>query len=95
LFALVFNELRRYSLKNWDSEKPELKLLKIWTLPDNGGHDLNSISDTELILTTTNSVWIFNTPEEQFSPFDLLSQIRNVKSVNYKESNNELVYNSP
>jgi len=92
LFALGYNELRKYSLKNWDSENPELELMKTWILPDNGGHDLNSISETRLLLTTTNGVWVFNIPEELFSPFDLLNQIRNVKSVNYNESTEELVY---
>ena len=92
LFALGYNELRRYSLKNWNSDKPELQLEDKWILPDNGGHDLISISETGLILTTTKSVWVFNIPEEQFSPFELLGQVSNIKSVNYNESVKELVY---
>jgi hypothetical protein len=92
LFALGYNELRRYSLKNWNSEKPELQLEKKWILPDNGGHDLSVISDTRLLITTTKNVWLFNVSEEQFSPFELLSQTSNVKSVNFNESTNELVY---
>lgn len=92
LFALGYNELREYSLKNWNSEKPELQLMKTWILPDNGGHDLSSVSDTRLVLTTTNGVWVFNIREEKFSPFELLNQIKNVKSVNFNESTKELVY---
>lgn len=92
LFALGYNELRRYSLKNWSSEKPELQLEKKWILPDNGGHDLSLISDTRLLLTTTKSVWLFKITDEQFSPFELLNQTGNVKSVNFNESTNELVY---
>jgi|WetSurMetagenome_2_1015567.scaffolds.fasta_scaffold01101_11 hypothetical protein len=92
LFALGYNELRSYSLKNWDSEKPELQLINKWLLPDNSGHDLISVSDTKLILTTANGVWVFNTSNEQFSAFELLEGIKNVKSVNYNESTNELVY---
>lgn len=92
LFALGYNELREYSLKNWNSEKPELQLMKTWILPDNGGHDLSSVSDTRLVLTTTNGVWVFNIREEQFSPFELLNQVKNVKSVNFNESTKELVY---
>ena len=92
LFALGYKELRRYSLKNWDSDKPELQLEEKWTLPDNGGHDLISISDKKLIITTTKSVWVFNIPEKEFSPFELLGQISNVKSVNYNESTQDLVY---
>lgn len=92
LFVLGYNELREYSLKNWNSEKPELQLMKTWILPDNGGHDLSSVSDTRLVLTTTNGVWVFNIHEEKFSPFELLNQIKNVKSVNFNESTKELVY---
>jgi uncharacterized protein DUF6528 len=92
LFALGFDELRSYSLKDWDSEKPELQLMKKWKLPDNGGHDLISISETELVLTTSNNVWVFNTQDEQFSAFGLLNEEKNVKSVNYNESTTELIY---
>jgi hypothetical protein len=92
LFALGYSELRKYSLKNWNSEKPELQLIKTWKIPDSGGHDLSPISDTKLVLTTTNGVWIFNIRDEQFSTFDLLNQIRNVKSVNYNETTKHLVY---
>ncbi len=92
LFALGYNELREYSLKNWNSEKPELQLKKTWVLPDNGGHDLSAVSDTRLVLTTANGVWGFNIPEEQFSTFELLNQIKNVKSVNFNEHTGELVY---
>jgi hypothetical protein len=92
LFALGYNELRAYSLKNWNTEKPELHLLKKWTLPDNGGLDLTSISDTKLILTTPSEVWVFNTPDEQFYPFELLNQVKNIKSINYNETIKELVY---
>ena len=92
LFALGYDELRAYSLKNWETEKPELQLLKKWVLPENGGHDLTAVSDTRLILTTTLGVWVFNTSDEQFSPFELLNQVGNVKSVNYNETTKELIY---
>jgi hypothetical protein len=92
LFALGYNELRRYSLKNWNSDKPELKLEEKWPLPDNGGHDLVSVSDTRLIITTTKNVWVFDIPGKEFSPFELLKQMSNIKSVNYNESTEELIY---
>lgn len=92
LFALGYDELRAYSLGKWKTEKPELQLLKKWKLPDNGGHDLTAISDAKLILTTTNGVWIFDTSDEQFSPFELLNQVGNVKSVNYNETTKKLIY---
>jgi len=92
LFALGYNELRRYSLKNWDSDTPELHIEEKWTLPDNGGHDLISISDTRLVITTTKSVWVFDIAEEEFAPFEPLKQMSNIKSVNYNDSTGDLVY---
>jgi hypothetical protein len=93
LFALGFNELRRYSLQSWNTDKPSLKLEQKWKLPDDGGHDLVLISDKRLILTTTKSVWNFSIPDGKFTTFDMLSQAGgNIKSVNYNESGNSLTY---
>lgn len=92
LFALGYNELRRYTLKNWNSDKPELRLEEKWILPDNGGHDLIAVSDSKLLLTTTKSVWLFNISDQKFSSFELLDKLDNVKSVNYNETTGELVY---
>lgn len=92
LFALGYDVLRRYSLKDWKSEKPVLHLEKTWTLPDIEGHDLNRISSKKLIITTINGVWIFDISEEKFYPFHLLDGVKNVKSVNYSESDKKLIY---
>lgn len=92
LFALGGSELRAYSLANWNSEKPELKLENSWTLPDEGGHDLISVSDNRLILTTGDTVWNFDIKEEKFSPFSALEGVRGVKSINYDEATQRLIY---
>ncbi len=92
LFALGYNELRSYSLENWNSGNPKLNLTEKWTLPDNGGHDLAYVSDSSLILTTSKAVWKFNAVSEHFTPFELLKDIGNVKSVNYNEETGELIY---
>lgn len=93
LFALGYDELRRYSLKDWNTGKPSLQLEQKWKLPDNGGHDLFLVSDKLLLLTTTESVWNFSIPDGKFTPFDLLSSADgNIKSVNYSAKTRELVY---
>ncbi|HLN56773.1 MAG TPA: DUF6528 family protein [Bacteroidales bacterium] len=92
LYALGFDVLRRYSLVNWSSEKPELKLEESWKLPGNGGHDLSMISGNKLVLSTSLNTWVFNTEDKKFSPFGPLSKVENVKSINYRESDGELVY---
>lgn len=92
LYALGYNVLRRYSLKDWSSDAPSLKLEETWNTPDNGGHDLSYVSDTKLLLSTSLNTWIFNTADGKFSPFEPLEGVKNVKSMNYNESNGELVY---
>lgn len=92
LYALGYDVLRRYSLKDWNTEKPQLKLEESWMLPDNGGHDLSKVSDTKLLLSTSLSSWMFNTEDGSFSPFVPLEGVKNVKSMNYDESTGELVY---
>ena len=92
LYALGYSELRAYSLKNWDSETPELQLEESWEIPGRSGHDLISVSDIRLILTTVDGVWNFDIPSEKFSPFSPLESVRNVKSVNYDETTQRLIY---
>lgn len=92
LFALGYNELRRYSLKDWDSDKPSLHLEENWALPDNGGHDLFAVTDARLLLSTSKSVWSFSIPEGKFTPFEPIANTANIKSVNYNETKDRLVY---
>jgi len=92
LFALGFSELRSYSLKNWDTENPALKLEKTWKLPDESGHDLSYVTDNSLALSTHRSVWIFDIKSGRFSPLKQLEGVENVKSVNYDQKSGELVY---
>jgi hypothetical protein len=92
LLALGFDELRSYSLQDWDTDKPELKLEKTWKLPDESGHDLVFVNDNTLLITTHHNVWLFDTKKENFRPFSMLDGTDNVKSVNYNEQTGELIY---
>lgn len=92
LYALGYNVLRRYSLQDWSSDAPSLKLEETWETPDNGGHDLSYVSDTKLLLSTSVETWIFDTANGKFSAFEPLKGIKNVKSMNYNESKGELIY---
>lgn len=91
LYALGANELLCYSLKNWESDNPELKQEELWKLPAPGGHDLISISDDELVITVGESVWKFGLKNEQFEPFLPLS-MPDIKSINYNKATGKLVY---
>ena len=92
LFALGFSELREYSLVNWDTENPELQVENSWKIPGTSGHDLMSVSQNRLLITTQEGVWSFDIPTEEFSSFAQLETERGVKSVNYDENTQRLIY---
>lgn len=92
LFALGFNELRMYSLENWESHTPKLYLERTWNLPDDDGHDLSRVSKDKLLLTTKSNVWEFDIASSTFVPFKPLQNIAKVKSVNYNPLNGQILY---
>lgn len=92
LFVLGYDVLRTYSLKDWDTDHPSLVKESEWKLPDNGGHDLYSVSPDEFLFSTSNTVWRFDVDDSTFSPFEPLKNVKNVKSVNYDGKTGELVY---
>lgn len=91
LYVLGGYDLRSYSLKNWDSEQPELQLEKTWKIPGASGHDLSIISKDALLLTEAWDAWVFNIPEERFSKFTPMS-VPDMKSVNYNLKTKRLIY---
>lgn len=92
LFALGYNELRSYSLRDWNSDNPVLKLEESWKLPDESGHDLSPVNDNTLLLSTHHNVWVFDIENETITPFELLEGTQNVKSVNYCDKTGEVVF---
>lgn len=92
LYALGFDELRSYSLVHWDTKTPTLKLERTWKIPLVGGHDLVSISSHELLITAHEGVVKFDIDNETFVPFKPLATESNIKSVNYDQKTNHLIY---
>lgn len=92
LYALGYDELRAYALADWDTERPKLVLEKKWSLPDNGGHDLSRVSEGKLLLSTHESVWLFDLGSGTFKTFGPLEGMRDVKSVYYNEDTQRLIY---
>ena len=91
-YALGYDELREYSLVNWNSSSPALKLEQKWTIPGIGGHDLSLVSDDELLVTEHHGVHSFDISSGKFTPFEPLSHAENIKSVNYIKSSKRLIY---
>lgn len=92
LFVLGFDELRAYSLKDWETETPSLKLEKSWKIPEVGGHDLVRVTENELLVSVHNGVHWFDIETESFEPFEPLANAENIKSVNFDKKSGSLVY---
>ncbi|GAB3428375.1 DUF6528 family protein [Niabella aquatica] len=92
LFALGFDQLRAYELKDWNTASPGLKLVQSWKLPDEGGHDLSAIDNGELLVSTHHNVFVFNTRTGTFRVFDMLAGKKDIKSVTYNSKTHRLVY---
>src|SRR5690606_29807448 len=92
LYALGFDKLRAYALKNWTSRSPELVLKEESKLATKGGHDLFAPSADKLLLSTNRAVWAFDIDAARSSPFVPLAKERLVKSIYYNEHTKEIVY---
>ena len=92
LYALGYQELRRYTLQDWDSSAPSLKLEQTWTLPGKSGHELSPCGKDRLIVSVHEGVFVFDMKDGSFSPFEILDGVKNVKSVNYDPKTDRLIY---
>ena len=92
LFALGYDQLRTYSLEDWESDSPKLALQKEWKLPKPGGHDLFAATSDYLLMSTEENVWKFNIDTEKFTPFEPIADEKKVKSIYFNDANGELFY---
>ena len=92
LYALGYDELRAYSLVDWETPNPGLRLEKKWILPETGGHDLYASSEDQLLISTSTKVWQFDLNTHTFEPFHSIANEPDVKSVYYDEKTGHLIY---
>lgn len=94
LYALGYDELRAYTLKDWTTDSPALELKSNWRIPGESGHDLSNWSEdhNKLILTEHESVWFFDKSTHEFAAFEPLKARENVKAVSHHNSSNRLAY---
>jgi hypothetical protein len=82
LWALGFDELRAYHLEDWETNEPRLKLMATHKLPSPGGHDLSPLpSSTNLIVTASKNVFIFDRDTGSFTEHETLGNEVSVKCV--------------
>lgn len=92
LYALGYKELKEYELVDWNTEKPSLRQVKMWEIPMESGHDLSPVDDNRMLVSAHEGVMWFDIDKEEFSPFEPLSDVENVKSVNYDPETQKLIY---
>ena len=92
LYALGYKELREYELVDWNTDKPSLRQVRMWEIPMTSGHDLSPVDDNRMLLSAHEGVTWFDIDKEEFTPFEPLSDVENVKSVNYDPKTKKLVY---
>ena len=93
LWALGYDELRAYTLENWDSITPSLKLTDTYKIPGVSGHDLQRVSESpNLLITENESVWVFDRDKRTFTEFETLAGTEHVKNVIINPITNQLVY---
>ena len=92
LYALGYKELREYELVNWDTDQPSLRQVKMWEIPMKSGHDLSPVDKDRMLVSAHEGVMWFDINKEEFSPFEPLRDVENVKSVNYDPKTGKLIY---
>ena len=92
LYALGYDVLREYKLKDWQSDTPSLELKQSWPIPVKSGHDLVKVDKERMLVSGHEGVYWFDVESGEYSPFEPLQSTENVKSVNYDAKSGRLVY---
>lgn len=93
LWALGLKELRRYELKDWESDKPSLAMQASHTLPDEDGHDLLAVPNSaDLIVSTHGHVYLFDRDKLAFRLHPDLGDKALVKSVSILPATGRTVF---
>ncbi|MEX2215504.1 MAG: DUF6528 family protein [Phycisphaeraceae bacterium] len=96
LWAVGFSDIRSYELTDWKTPKPSLKLIANFALPKKDGHDLAPVPGTkELIVSTGEGVYLFDTEKKRFKGHPLLGTYAHVKSVSVHPETEKWAYVMP
>ena len=92
LYALGYDVLREYKLKDWESDTPSLEMVASWSIPVKSGHDLMKVDAERMLVSGHEGVYWFDVERGEYTPFEPLQSTENVKSVNYNARSGRLVY---
>ena len=92
IYALGYDVLREYKLKDWQSATPSLELVASWSIPVKSGHDLMKVDADRMLVSGHEGVYWFDVNSGEYPPFEPVHSTEYVKSVNYNAKNGRLVY---
>lgn len=92
LYALGYDVLREYKLRNWESDQPSLEMVASWPIPVTSGHDLVKVDAERMLLSGHEGVYWFDVESGKYTPFEPLKDTHNIKSVNYNAKSGRLIY---
>jgi len=93
LYTLNYDELSIYKIEHLSTDKPSLKKLETYKIPDRSGHDLQWMpGKKQLIFTTEFGVFTFDIAAKIFAPFKDLEAQKDVKSISFQANSNRLMY---
>ena len=91
LYALGYNQLNVYSLQDWDTQAPKLKLEKSISTPQGSNHDVSLADPTTLVVAGVRA-YLFDVNSESFTEMPHFAASTQLKSVNYNPITSELWY---
>lgn len=91
LYATGGNQLLAFSLQDWATASPSLRLEKSITTPQGGNHDL-TLADANTLVVAGVKAYLFDVNSEAFTEMPLFAASTGLKSVNYNPLTDELWY---
>lgn len=81
LWALGYDELRAYGLRDWNSNSPKLERISTYDVPGESGHDLSPFfHSASLFVSTQNRCLVFDRNRATFSTYEALAGEQRIKS---------------
>ncbi len=91
LYAIGSKQLMVFSLQDWDTSAPQLKLEKTITTPQSSNHDL-TLADSNTLVVAGVRAYLFDVNTESFTEMPHFAASTQLKSVNYNPLTSELWY---
>lgn len=91
LYAVGGKQMQIYSLSDWSSDSPKLKLEKTVTLPQTNVHDL-TLADYNTLVVAGKKAYLYDIEKEDFTEMKHFSSCTSLKSLNYDADSGEIWY---